>query len=478
MYEYKYYSWELFKYDRWNGFISHGNSDYQYSISFMAQSNLQYEDIKNILSKYDTKYLYGYTFTKDFLLNKLKKYLESKYAKNRTEKLYNNFKGDEKEFMEYLKHMVVYNYFSTEKSNSDKIRDIYSVEKINFNWNDESTYHVRLSNEEDYLNARKELESNENIIVFNAYSSDTIKIKENSIVIPYKYRNDFNEYVNSDVVADDIKNTLKEYNINYSLYVSSKLYDKNDETSNYNILELSDIDSEDFYDVFYTLYLMILDHNGYTWPGFQTIRIAEDNKYYIPSNAKYDYKGSYRPKDRTSYTEYLKLGYKNSDKYVITKNADTFFNSLNEKSEIYPVEDIELKTIYRLYNKHTGEHLFTSKKSEYDKLEEKGWTKEGETFNGCNDKDAKGVYRVYNPNAKGGDHHYTMSQKEAENLVKKGWKWDNNGKPLFYAAGDKKVYRLYNKVDGRHHYTPKVKEKEKLVGPCWVDEGVAWETLE
>ena len=44
--------------------------------------------------------------------------------------------------------------------------------------------------------------------------------------------------------------------------------------------------------------------------------------------------------------------------------------------------------------------------------------------------------------------------------------------------GDKKVYRLYNKVDGRHHYTPKVKEKEKLVGLGWIDEGVAWETLE
>ena len=355
-YQYEGYRWGHFKYDR-GGFIKHGNSDYPYSISFMVQSNLQYDDIKNILSKYDTKYLFGYTYTKDFLLNELKKYLESKYEKNRTEKLFNNFKGNEEEYLEYLKHMVVYNYFSTEQSNSDKIRDIYSVENMErkwIDWNGESTYHVRFANEEDYLNARKELESNENIFVFNAYSSDTIKIKENSIVIPYKYRNDFNEYVNSDVVADDIKNTLKEYNINYSSYFSLKLCDERPE---YNVLVLSDIDSEDFYDVFYTLYLMILDQNGYTWSGFQTILIAEDNKYYLPSNAKYDYKGRYIPKDRTSYTEYLKLGYKNSDKYVITKNPNTFFNSLNDSSVIYPVEDIELRTIYRLYNKHTGEHL-------------------------------------------------------------------------------------------------------------------------
>lgn len=46
------------------------------------------------------------------------------------------------------------------------------------------------------------------------------------------------------------------------------------------------------------------------------------------------------------------------------------------------------------------------------------------------------VYRVYNPTSRGGDHYYTMSRYEAQTLVNKGWRWDNNGAPAFYSAGN------------------------------------------
>ena len=444
-----------------------------YAINFIARSNLKYEDIKEILSKYDTKFLFGYTYSDNYSKEILKKYLNEKYSADEVEKIYNKFSGDEKELFEYLKHLVVYGsdyrgYYSIQ-------RNMYSVKK-DYLWDNESEYYVRFASEEDYLKAREELENHEYIDIEHYYSSEIEQIKDNSIILRTPEGTSFAQAEGvleayEAAVTKEVKNALEGYDINYTAYSMTRDAEKK---VSYFTLVLSDIKSDEFDKVLTILEDLtkqneeILDLDLY---------ITKDRCLVTFNRKYYDVKPEYRQKIK-SYTKYLKVGYKNSDKYVVTRNADTFLSSINEDSIIYPLEEIELKTIYRLYNKHTGEHLFTSKKSEYDKLEKKGWTKEGETFNGCNDKDAKGVYRVYNPNAKGGDHHYTKSYSEAEKLVGKGWKWDNNGGPLFYAAGDKKVYRLYNKVDGRHHYTPKVKEKEKLVGLGWVDEGVAWETLE
>ena len=141
------------------------------------------------------------------------------------------------------------------------------------------------------------------------------------------------------------------------------------------------------------------------------------------------------------------------------------------------------KLIYRIYNIHTGEHLFTSSRKEHDKLVVEGgvvgnpWWSEGASCMVYSEDESKDkpVYRIFNPNVEGGDHHYTSSKKEAEKCVKKGWKWDFGGKPAFYTGGDKEGYRLYNKNDGRHHYTFKQGEKNKLVKLGWVDEGKSWE---
>ena len=133
--------------------------------------------------------------------------------------------------------------------------------------------------------------------------------------------------------------------------------------------------------------------------------------------------------------------------------------------------------IYIMYNKNSGEHLFTSSLGEYNKLEKVGWKKENVAFYAYKVPvvDGAPIYRVYNPNAKGGDHHYTKSLGEANKLVKNlGWKWDNGGRPVFYAKGDVTVYKLYNKCNGRHHYTRKQGEYNKLSKAGWVAEGIAW----
>ena len=163
-----------------------------------------------------------------------------------------------------------------------------------------------------------------------------------------------------------------------------------------------------------------------------------------------------------------------SAKVLLESDPNIEYVEKNEKLKL--IDDPII--VYRVYNRYTGEHLFTSKESEYNKLGNLGWIKEDEAFNAYSEDekpdDAVAVYRLYNPNAKGGDHHYTKSYSEAEKLVGKGWKWDSNAKPLFYAKGETEVYRLYNKTNGRHHYTPKEGEIKNMKKTGWITEGIAW----
>ena len=94
--------------------------------------------------------------------------------------------------------------------------------------------------------------------------------------------------------------------------------------------------------------------------------------------------------------------------------------------------------MYRLYNKWTGEHLFTTNKSEYDSLVAAGWTGEGE-IDSVATKQGKGVYRLYNPYTH--EHHYTTDENELAKCVKDGWKNEGvkfhsvqNGTCLLYTS--------------------------------------------
>ena len=137
---------------------------------------------------------------------------------------------------------------------------------------------------------------------------------------------------------------------------------------------------------------------------------------------------------------------------------------------------VESVPIYVMLNPNSGEHLLTSKKNEYDKLQVAGWVGEGIAFYGYS-KPVVGctkIYRIFNPNANMGDHHYTKSVGEINKRLVDGWSWDFNRNAVFYAKGDITIYKLFNRPTGRHHYTRKLGEANKLVAAGWENEGTAW----
>ena len=146
------------------------------------------------------------------------------------------------------------------------------------------------------------------------------------------------------------------------------------------------------------------------------------------------------------------------------------------KITITDEEVVESVPIYVMLNPNSGEHLLTSKKNEYDKLQVAGWVGEGIAFYGYS-KPVVGctkIYRIFNPNANMGDHHYTKSVGEINKRLVDGWSWDFNRNAVFYAKGDITIYKLFNRPTGRHHYTRKLGEANKLVAAGWENEGTAW----
>ncbi len=144
------------------------------------------------------------------------------------------------------------------------------------------------------------------------------------------------------------------------------------------------------------------------------------------------------------------------------------------------------RSVYRLYNPITSEHLFTTSSSEYSSLTAHNWKQEGISW--TSPTAGKGVYRVYNPGLGAMtkmSHHYTSDYAEAADLVANhGWQWDNGGKPIFYSAEDDSgaalegasaVYRLYNGGLSAHHFTLDASESSSLISDHgWNGEGVGF----
>lgn len=144
------------------------------------------------------------------------------------------------------------------------------------------------------------------------------------------------------------------------------------------------------------------------------------------------------------------------------------YDGLTAITSIQVVSPIIYSPVYRLYNKNTGEHYYTTSAFERSSLINVGWNDEGTGWKVPNKGTA--VYRVYNPNAKGGDHYYTASKFEADSLVKTGWKWDNGGKPVFYSGGKTPVYVAFNPnatASGSHNYTSNNFEQQSLLKNGW-----------
>ena len=137
-----------------------------------------------------------------------------------------------------------------------------------------------------------------------------------------------------------------------------------------------------------------------------------------------------------------------------------------------PAPKPETVTMYRVYNKNSGEHFYTANKNERNHLVALGWRDEGVGW--IAPKTSKTpVYRLYN--RKAGDHHYTTNKKEKDHLVSLGWEYEGIG---WYSDDAKGVpmYRQYNKnaKSGSHNYTKSKKENDYLVSIGWRAEGIGW----
>ena len=132
-------------------------------------------------------------------------------------------------------------------------------------------------------------------------------------------------------------------------------------------------------------------------------------------------------------------------------------------------ESVDAAPMYRLYNKWTNEHFFTSDYSEYRGLVKKGWN--DEKIGWYAPASGSPVYRLYNKWS--GDHHFTTSKSEYDKCVKAGWKGESIA---FYSGGGDPVYRLFNKyvTSFYHHYTMSRDEYSTCIKNGWTDEKVGW----
>ncbi|MBF0778589.1 hypothetical protein [Streptococcus cuniculi] len=145
---------------------------------------------------------------------------------------------------------------------------------------------------------------------------------------------------------------------------------------------------------------------------------------------------------------------------------------------IYPVKAEAETTVYRLYNRQNGEHLYTTDKNEKDVLfTSHGWGYEGEAWYAPDNGQGVPVYRLYNAGLQ--NHLYTTDRNEVSVLTKKhGWTMDNGGNPVFYSGGSSSIYRVYNRaLRGLHHLTTDTNEYKVLPRHGWSQEGVKLNAL-
>ena len=150
--------------------------------------------------------------------------------------------------------------------------------------------------------------------------------------------------------------------------------------------------------------------------------------------------------------------------------------SLSALSPVFAQEQTPSVSMYRLYNKNTGEHFYTADTNERKTLLYCGWKDEGIGWFAPTHSNTP-VYRLYNPNA--GDHHYTMYSNERQTLINLGWKDEGIG----WYSDDAKTVPMYREFNpnakfGTHNYTCQPKEHLSLIQIGWKDENIAWYAVE
>ncbi|PLS30652.1 RCC1 repeat-containing protein [Bifidobacterium margollesii] len=140
----------------------------------------------------------------------------------------------------------------------------------------------------------------------------------------------------------------------------------------------------------------------------------------------------------------------------------------------YDEEDSSLAVpVYRVYNRRSGLHHYTTSAGEKNSLVRLGWRYEGVSFKAVS-QGGKPVYRVYNRHD--GNHLWTMNLAERNHLVRLGWRAEGVAWRV-PSNGVRNVYRLYNRNSGEHVYTTSLSEYNAVVRAGWRGEHVAWTSL-
>ncbi|MCI6844139.1 MAG: RICIN domain-containing protein [Coriobacteriaceae bacterium] len=127
--------------------------------------------------------------------------------------------------------------------------------------------------------------------------------------------------------------------------------------------------------------------------------------------------------------------------------------------------------VYRLYNQTvaTPYHYLTTDHGEYVRLGGT-WTKEGVAF-WTSAGASVPVYRLYNRWTY--MHMYTTDRSEYDRLAASGWTGEGRAFDAD-SGGDWPVYRVYNKWSGEHLLTASTSERDRCVAAGWTDEGTAF----
>ena len=153
----------------------------------------------------------------------------------------------------------------------------------------------------------------------------------------------------------------------------------------------------------------------------------------------------------------------------------------------------DLVPVVRMYNKWTGEHLFSTNALEVADLEARGWQNEGTYWKALavptetehtDNNNYMPVYRLYNPFTS--DHLYTTDLVEYTNLMAAGWRGEEI---KFYSAAEpdaenkakigladddaEGIYRQFNPnvTVGTHNYGG-LAENNQLLAAGWKADGV------
>lgn len=135
----------------------------------------------------------------------------------------------------------------------------------------------------------------------------------------------------------------------------------------------------------------------------------------------------------------------------------------------YPIaKDIPF-AVYHLLNEISGEHFFTSSRTEGNYFCELGWKYLGIAFYHLNDAGTP-VYRLYNKRLD--NYLYTVEVSEVQDLSQNGWVYE--GVCFTAASYGLPIYRVQNKLSNKFIFTPSLYERDKLILKDWLNEGVGF----